>query len=521
MKKITKRITAAVIALALTGGAYYAYSQGLAPNVTVGSQSVNVPPAVENVRKGDISEFVTASGTVNAADTTGVYINATQKVSEVMVKLGDTVQTGDSLVKYDIDYSKKELENNLATQQISLRSANLSLNSLTAQTSETEMLQLQNNVSTAEKSVLDAKNNLNSTQKQIAELEIDLEEANTEAGENERLLSVGAITQEAYDESLKVVTDTETSIKDSKANIESQEKAVLNAEASLNAANLNLENAGDPLNAEADKINYQKQQNEIAKAQLAIENVEDQISDLIEESISLTSGTVIEINVEEGSVVNDETNIMKIADLSSLIVNANVSEYDAPLLALGQKVTITTDAIANMVYNGEITYISPVADVTSTYSGSETTVSIEVTISNPDGILKPGYSVDMEILVVDEKDVDIVSLSAVQKDNEENKYYVYTVDADNMIHKTFVEMGAYDDMNTQIKSGVKTGDTIVSSPTSAMRSETGLELYSSPVEMPEAALGQTEGSQGNIMMMPGNGNGGGQRPSSGGQRIMP
>ena len=498
-----------IIAVIATGG-YYVSKNAVTPSRAAGGV-ITIPAAVEQVRKGDISEVVTASGTVNASEVNGVYIATTQKVSEVSVKLGDKVKVGDSLVKYDVDYSKKELENTLASQRISLQSSNLSLSSLTSGKSESEMLQLQNSVNSAEKALLDAQNNLTNTYKQITSFEKDLEDAKQTVADNERLLSVGAITQEAYDQSLKSIETAEKNIKETTDNIISQEKSIANAEGSLKQAQLNYSNAGTPLSDESAKINYQKQLFEIERAKLSIQNVEDQISDLLEESLSHVEGTIIELNVENGSIVNHQTNIMKIADLNNLIVNSNVSEYDAPLLKIGQKVTLTTDAIPTALYNGEIIYISPVANVTSSYSGSETTVSIEIAIKNPDGVLKPGYSVDMEILVTDEKNIDLVSLSAVQKDNMANQYYVYTVDANNMIHKNTIEMGAVDDMNTQVLAGLKEGDTIVSAPTSNMEDNTPLDMYSIQFQ-PQQGAGNA-GLGGN-MVIPGGA--GGVRINSGG-----
>ena len=487
-------------------------------------------PATERVEKGNISEYVTASGTVNPSVVNGIYIETTQKVSNVLVNLGDSVKMGDVLVEYDVDYSKKELENSLASQNLSLQSANLTLKSLTSEKTEAELLQLSNSISSAEKALLDAENNLKSTETQIESLKKQLEEANKNVEDNKRLLNAGAISQETYNTDLKSIEEIEKSIKDNESNIESLEKSVANAENSLKQANLNYESAKTPLSDEASKINYNKQLNEIEKTKLSIQNIKDQISDLIEASVSHVEGTVIELNVEEGSIVNNETSIMKIADLNNLIVNANVSEYDVPLLKIGQKVSITTDAIADKIYEGEITYISPVANVTNTFSGSETTVAVEVSVSNPDSMLKPGYSVDLEILVTDVSEVPLVSLSAVQKDNSENKYYVFTVDESKTIHKTYVEKGAYNDMNAQIISGLSEGDEIITSPTANMQDNTPLDLYATEINAGSQPSSNQDSTSPLESLIPGGGgapsggggmpSGGGGAPSGGGNRPM-
>ena len=517
MKNKLKKIIAAVVVIVVAAGGVFYYRQTNA--VSAGAGSIMVEAPTEQAARGDITEIVSASGTVAAAEENGVYIETTQKVSAVNVKLGDIVEVGDILVEYDVDYSKKELENTLKQNQISLKNSQLSLQSLTAAPTESELLTLNSNIASAEKNLLDARNNLTSTQTQITQLETALINAEKSEANYKALLAVGGASQEEYDNAVEAVDDAKTALEEAKTSIPSLEMAISNAEASLNQANINYKLALDPLSDENSQINYQKQQNEISKAQLTIENVQDKISDLIEYSTAHVSGTVISVGVEDGSVVTEDTEILKIADLNNLIVTAYISEYDVPLLNLGQNVTITTDAIANTVYTGKVSYISPIASVTSTFSGSETTVEVEVSIDNPDGVLKPGYSVDMEIAVTDVQDAVTVSLSAVALDPKENSHYVFTISPERNLEKTYVEIGATDDLIVEITSGLSEGDTVVSSPTEAMAEGTPLSDYTTTMTMPEASgnTGATQNGGINIGVggMTGGG-GGGMAPAGGG-----
>ena len=517
MKNKLKKIIAAVVVIVVAAGGVFYYRQTNA--VSAGAGSIMVEAPTEQAARGDITEIVSASGTVAAAEENGVYIETTQKVSSVNVELGDIVEVGDILVEYDVDYSKKELENTLKQNQISLKNSQLSLQSLTAAPTESELLTLNSNIASAEKNLLDARNNLTSTQTQITQLETALINAEKSEANYKALLAAGGASQEEYDNAVEAVDDAKTALEEAKTSIASLEMAISNEEASLNQANINYKLALDPLSDENSQINYQKQQNEISKAQLTIENVQDKISDLIEYSTAHVSGTVISVGVEDGSVVTEDTEILKIADLNNLIVTAYISEYDVPLLNLGQNVTITTDAIANTVYTGKVSYISPIASVTSTFSGSETTVEVEVSIDNPDGVLKPGYSVDMEIAVTDVQDAVTVSLSAVALDPKENSHYVFTISPERNLEKTYVEIGATDDLIVEITSGLSEGDTVVSSPTEAMAEDTPLSDYTTTMTMPEASgnTGATQNGGINIGVggMTGGG-GGGMAPAGGG-----
>ena len=66
---------------------------------------------------------------------------------------------------------------------------------------------------------------------------------------------------------------------------------------------------------------------------------------------------------------------------------------------------MTSDGIENKIYTGTVTKIEPTASTQSTMSGSETVVPIVVHMDNPDELMKPGFSLDLEIIVEDLSDV--------------------------------------------------------------------------------------------------------------------
>ena len=234
--------------------------------------------------------------------------------------------------------------------------------------------------------------------------------------------------------------------------------------------------AKDPLSDEATKIKYDQQVLTNKGLEDSLSDLEEDLNDLVQYATTPVDGKVTEIPVDENSLVVDNTIMVKIANLNNLIVNANIEEYDAPQVKLGQTVTMTSDGLDGKTYTGKVTKISTSASDTSTNSGTETVVPIEISVDNPDGVLKPGFNLDLEIMVVDKNDVLTVSTNAVAKDGKENTQYVYKVENDKLV-KTTVETGDEGDSTVEITSGLKEGDQIIFSNSEDIKDGMTLEEF--------------------------------------------
>jgi RND family efflux transporter MFP subunit len=96
------------------------------------------------------------------------------------------------------------------------------------------------------------------------------------------------------------------------------------------------------------------------------------------------SAVVIERKVEMGTLVGQGTAAFVLADLSLVKAVFGVPDTSLQSMKLGDTLTITTDATPGTEFSGHISRISPSADQNSR------AFEIEVTIPNPDGLLKPG-----------------------------------------------------------------------------------------------------------------------------------
>jgi len=230
-------------------------------------------------------------------------------------------------------------------------------------------------------------------------------------------------------------------------------------QAQLNLANAQLAAQQTLDMTSADDTNYKIQQNNVQLAQLAVDQVQAQLDKMKTAATSPVTGSVTAVNVSAGGVAGQGAPVISLLDLSKIIVKSDVSEYDAPRLAVGQTADITTSGLPGNVYTGHITKIAGAATAKNSSSDDARVVSVEITIDNADGQLKAGYTVDIVFHTLDVPDALYVPAQAVL--NQDGKAFVYKVEG-NTLTKTEVTLGVYGDTTVQILSGMSDGDTVAS-----------------------------------------------------------
>lgn len=544
-KRKAVKICSLFVLMFLAGtGSYYTYKNIKKPEIN--KTVFAADSMIEYVKKTEMKETITATGTVSLAEENDVYAEGEQNiVKNFMVEEGDTVTIGQLLVEYDVDDKKEELEKKIKETQTQLENEELNLKNLVLPKTESELLTLNSNVTKAEKSLFDAQTALTNYDTKISQQEItiqnaqkDMQKAEKTVSDNSQLLDIGAITQTEYNDSVneydKLAETYEKeliTLEEIKTEKTSAELNVKTCENALAEAQNNVKLAQDVFSDEATVIKYKQQENQIKLTKISLEDYKKQLNDLVYQTNSKVSGQVTEICIDEGTYTEENTVMLKIADFNKLIVNASIAEYDAPNIELGQKVEMTSDGLEGKLYTGTVTKIEPSASSASTVMGSETVVPIEISVDNPDGILKPGYNLDLEIIKVDKQDILAVSASAVLEDKESEESYVYKLDENRILKKTVVETGISGDVNIEILSGLNEGDKIIASPTDNMKDGMSFEDIQNSEDKDTAIKKQGENNQNNNFggeksdrnnrtdqMLPpggagGNGSGGGFAPS--------
>jgi HlyD family secretion protein len=114
------------------------------------------------------------------------------------------------------------------------------------------------------------------------------------------------------------------------------------------------------------------------------------------------NGTVIEKTVSLGQVITSGTSslgggttLIKMADLNQVRVRALVTEADIGTIQAGLNATVTVDAYPDRPFRGTVEKIEPQAVVQQ----SVTMFPVLITISNLEGLLKPGMNGEVSILI--------------------------------------------------------------------------------------------------------------------------
>lgn len=128
--------------------------------------------------------------------------------------------------------------------------------------------------------------------------------------------------------------------------------------------------------------------------------------------------------VDEGTMLAPNTPIVSILDIGKLIGVINVIERDYPKVLVGQDASVSTDAYPGKVFSGRVVRIAPLMKETSR------TARVEMEISNPERLLKPGMFIRVQIEFSRIEEATVVPLSAMVKRNGEQG--VFHVDMEEM-----------------------------------------------------------------------------------------
>jgi len=230
-----------------------------------------------------------------------------------------------------------------------------------------------------------------------------------------------------------------------------------------------IEENANWLQAEAD---YKNQSGVIAQAQANLSNsylayqltsgtitspTAGVVSDLI-----ITEGLQIgSSNTTSGSTTNTSNQaISSIKTGNSTTIVVNVAEVDAPQIKVGQKATITLDAIANKTFTGKVMGINTTGAISSGVTTYPAVIQFD-DISNSD--ILPNMSVTANIISKVKDNVLLIPSSAIQTVGSASTVKVLK---NGQVTTVSVETGDSSDSQTEIISGLSEGDIIVTSTVS-------------------------------------------------------
>ena len=156
---------------------------------------------------------------------------------------------------------------------------------------------------------------------------------------------------------------------------------------------------------------------------------------------------------------NSGTEVLTIADLNSMIINAQVNQADVPRLKVGEAVEVTIEAVPGLMASGVVERISPQAAIKNNIKG----YPARIVLKKVDPRVLPGMTASVKIPVATADNVTAVPLSAVftEKDPDTTvaERFVY-VQRENAFEKRNVKVGVSDFFFAEIQDGLKPGETV-------------------------------------------------------------
>lgn len=368
------------------------------------------------VERGNLVAFVGATGSVRARQSANLNWQTNGIVESVNAEVGDRISRDFVLASLD----KTSLSQSIILAEADLVNAQKALDDLL--TSDTALLEAQQAVDKAEKAYDKAYNwriQLNG--------KIDIKEwVYDQFGELRLKEYKGYASQDVIEQAEKDLALAESRLDDARREYERLLKgpdsdAVIAAQARVDAAQatLNMAHLAAPFD-----------------------------------------GTVTQAMPAIGDQVTTGAAGFRIDDLSSLLVDVQVSEVDINSVFVGQSATLSFDAILGREYHGEVVKVGQAGE---TVQGVVSfTVTIELT--DADELVKPGMTAAVNIVVEEVKDVVLIPNRAVRLVDGNRAVYVLK---DGMPVQVQIRLGASSDtMSVLVDGDIQVGDLIILNPPS-------------------------------------------------------
>ncbi len=179
-------------------------------------------------------------------------------------------------------------------------------------------------------------------------------------------------------------------------------------------------------------------------------------------------GIIASVPVIKGDNAGSGTTLGTIIT-SKDIATIPLNEVDVAKIALGEKATLTFDAISDLTITGKVVQI----DSLGTVSSGVVNYNVKISFDTGDIRVKPGMSVDAEIITNVKQDILTVPNSAIK--TQGNASYVQMFDTAlpaptagvqgsvSLVppRNQTVQIGVSDDTSTEIVSGLNEGDQVV------------------------------------------------------------
>lgn len=212
-------------------------------------------------------------------------------------------------------------------------------------------------------------------------------------------------------------------------------------------------------------ISLQSSQYSIADQERKLQQLKDNLADYV--ITAPFAGTLATLSVKRFDTVSTGSSVATLIT-NQKIAQLSLNEVDATKIKLGDKATLTFDAIDELTLTGSVIEM----DAVGTVSQGVVSYSLKIGFDSGDDRVKPGMTVNASIQTAVKQDVLVVPSSAVKTQNGASYVQVFnpaltdTGGTQGVVPKVppqqvTVEVGISDDTSVEILSGLSVGQQIV------------------------------------------------------------
>lgn len=418
--------------------------------------------------KGTLVSTVSGTGNVVVSSSASITPSISGTIANVKVAVGDYVKAGQTLftiTNADLDVTVSKAYTTLLQAKQKLTQAKSDYTA--AKESYTSL---------KSGSVTQAQLAYDQAQQNLAEAQVQLQrdQDTLQKDVNENTLVPG--THSAAEINL-----AEQTITVDQATITLKTNAVTTAKSDL--AKAKAATGSDVISAKSKmdgaQITVQASENDVKAAELDYTNQKDTAA---ERTVTAPiNGTVTTLNVKNGDELgssgsgNNSSNASNssasssasvvIQDLTSLKAVISINEVDIASVKVGQKVSMTFDAISSLTLTGKVEKVDTVGTTTSGVVSYSATIGFDAL----DAKVKPEMSVNATITTEVKQNVLSVSSSAIKTSG--TSHYVQILKNGSPVQQT-VEIGSSSDTATEITSGLSEGDEVITQTIKAGQTNT-------------------------------------------------
>jgi len=195
---------------------------------------------------------------------------------------------------------------------------------------------------------------------------------------------------------------------------------------------------------------------EIAAAQARVDAAQATLN--LSRVLAPFPGIVTESYPLPGDQISAGATAFRVDDLSSLLVDVEVSEVDINSVSVGQSATLSFDAVLGGNYHGEVVDVSRVGSNV----GGVVSFTVTVELTDADNLIKPGMTAAVSIVVKEENNILLIPNRAVRLVDAQRTVYMLV---DGKPKPIKVELGSSDGVSSVLITGdLKEGTPIILNP---------------------------------------------------------